>query len=499
LASSKKTSSRGGRKSTRAKKAAPKTAAAKAKAAAAKAAEATGLDDLTDGAAFEDAREELSDTAEAAKDAVTDKVDAAKDAVEDAEIVDASTDDITQSASDATDKAWEAVDETAKDASDFVSETASDAVEDIKDTAEPVQAEPAAIAAQPAAKSGGFMGMLTGGILAAVLGFGFAKYSETQGWFNFGAGGGADGSVQATIDAQTGEIDALKAQIEEISGLNTGLQTQLEAAVASAAEAQAQDAEAIAALREEFAALPSVTVDPEAMSDELRKTIDAQKEEMAALKAELAEIAGQKEEMAALQGELDKMAAFAQTQIAEAEAEVQTAAEAEAKAAEAEARAQARGALNVVRTSLADGAPFEAELAQVAAAVDVPEALQAVAADGVASENDLETGFETAARQALSASIKETTSDAPTDKLKSFFRNQLGTRSLAPREGDDPDAVLSRAQAAVKSGDIAAAVTELGQLPPTGQDAMSDWIQSAETRASALAAFEELSTALNEN
>ncbi|WP_408635231.1 COG4223 family protein, partial [Paracoccus binzhouensis] len=65
------------------------------------------------------------------------------------------------------------------------------------------------------------------------------------------------------------------------------------------------------------------------------------------------------------------------------------------------------------------------------------------------------------------------------DSIGTFLRVQTGARSVEPRQGDDPDAILSRADAAVKAGDIKGALAEIGSLPQPGQDAMADWTARA--------------------
>ena len=60
--------------------------------------------------------------------------------------------------------------------------------------------------------------------------------------------------------------------------------------------------------------------------------------------------------------------------------------------------------------------------------------------------------------------------------------------------GDDADAVLSRAGAAVAEGRIEAALTELSALPEAARDAMSDWIAGAQARVGAEAAVTRLQT-----
>ena len=76
--------------------------------------------------------------------------------------------------------------------------------------------------------------------------------------------------------------------------------------------------------------------------------------------------------------------------------------------------------------------------------------------------------------------------------IGNFLRVQTGARSVEPREGSDPDAVLSRADAAVKAGDIPGALSEIGALPQPGQDAMSGWSAQARTWVEANAALTAL-------
>ena len=64
------------------------------------------------------------------------------------------------------------------------------------------------------------------------------------------------------------------------------------------------------------------------------------------------------------------------------------------------------------------------------------------------------------------------------------------------KEGDSPDAVLSRAEASLGEGDLETALNELEALPPEGRAAMSDWLEQAELRLSVVTAIDEL-TATN--
>jgi hypothetical protein len=77
-----------------------------------------------------------------------------------------------------------------------------------------------------------------------------------------------------------------------------------------------------------------------------------------------------------------------------------------------------------------------------------------------------------------------------------FLTRSLGVRSVAPREGNDPDAVLSRAEAAVNAGDLSAALNELDTLPEEAQAVMADWRAAADARVSARTAADALAQRL---
>jgi len=104
-----------------------------------------------------------------------------------------------------------------------------------------------------------------------------------------------------------------------------------------------------------------------------------------------------------------------------------------------------------------------------------------------------------AARAALAASLTVDTDAGLLGRLGDFLKVQTGARSLTPKEGDDPDAVLSRAEQAMREGRVGDALELVGALPETGQAAMADWIQTAQLHADTMAAFDALTSALSPN
>jgi hypothetical protein len=83
------------------------------------------------------------------------------------------------------------------------------------------------------------------------------------------------------------------------------------------------------------------------------------------------------------------------------------------------------------------------------------------------------------------------------DRIGAFLLAQTGARSLEPREGADPDAILSRAEAALEGGDLETVLTEIATLPEAGQAALSDWVALAEQRLAATNALGALAQSLN--
>ncbi|EPX77380.1 COG4223 family protein [Litoreibacter arenae] len=356
---------------------------------------------------------------------------------------------------------------------EVVEEGASDDGEDAKPLHEPedkpaeepdaerASEEPAPVPPAPVTvveRRGGFWSALLGGILAAVIGFGGAIYFKAAEWPMFGAGGASD--LEGMIAQQSETIATLQAALDT---------------------AQASDAEARNAL--------SASIDElSARVDELPTTAS-----MEPLPADVqAKLDAQRAELEELEGTLEQMRALTQDQIASAQAMQES-------AAQAEARAKARGALNQLRTALNTGASYASVVPEIAAATDVPEVLAANAETGVPTAAALESQFADGARAALSASLKATAGDSTRDRLTFFLKDQLGARSLTPREGDDPDAVLSRAEAALKAGDIDGALALVETLPDAGKAELQDWAAAAATRRDALAAFDSLSDALNAN
>lgn len=159
-------------------------------------------------------------------------------------------------------------------------------------------------------------------------------------------------------------------------------------------------------------------------------------------------------------------------------------------------RSQANAAMAQINAALGAGEPFADALSalQSAVDVDVPQALSAAAANGAPSLTEIQEGVTDAARAGLSAARDET---AGTGGFAAFVQRQLGARSLAPQEGDSPDAVLSRVEDAVRRGDLPTALQEAEALPDSAKAAMAEWLTQTQTRSDVLQAAEAVNAQLN--
>ena len=165
---------------------------------------------------------------------------------------------------------------------------------------------------------------------------------------------------------------------------------------------------------------------------------------------------------------------------------------------EAIAAAQAasvRAALNRVATAVETGAPFDDALSDIGAA-DLPIALADAAENGVATTAQLTQDFPIVARSALATARAEGVSD-DAGGIGGFLRSQFDVRFTAPQAGAGPDAVLSRAEAAIKEGRVADALVELEALPEVASAEMTDWTARATQRADVLDAIVTLSETYN--
>ncbi|WP_342069346.1 COG4223 family protein [Yoonia algicola] len=309
---------------------------------------------------------------------------------------------------------------------------------------------------KPKTQNSGFFPLLLGGLLAGVIGFAVASLTTPA----------TDTTLMDQLSAQATQISALEQRIDAAPAVDL---SGIEAAQADLATQLSDVTNRI----DELEARPATTVISEAAGEGVSAEMDALREQIA------------------------EMTNAAQTELEEARAQ---AASIEENAAAAARKAAARAALSRVQTALESGAPIGAALGDLEAATteSAPAELLAVQ-DGVPTLANLQDQFPEVARAALATARSEGVSGEETTGFGAFLRNQLDVRSTTPREGDSADAILSRAEAAVRSGRLSDALAEISALPEVARAEMSDWLAQAEQRADAIAAVDILSTSLSDN
>lgn len=319
---------------------------------------------------------------------------------------------------------------------------------------------PAAPFAEPA-KSGSAMSAILGGLVAGAIGFGAAYFVLPK----------PDMTLPAKISAQASEITELRDQIAAVPAPD----------LSGVEAAQAATADAMVAADERITALET------RLNDLSNRAGDSGSVSTAAYEAELD----------ALRSEMENLRG---TAIAELESAREQAAEIENNAEAAARAATGRASLARIQSGMETGAPLGEALDDLAAALqaDVPAALTAVR-DGTPTLAALQSDFPALARAALATARAEGVSGEAEGGFASFLRNQFDVRSVAPKDGDGTDAILSRAEATLRHGRLTDALAEVGALPEVARAELSDWIALAEARADALAAAATMSTSLNDN
>lgn len=217
----------------------------------------------------------------------------------------------------------------------------------------------------------------------------------------------------------------------------------------------------------------------------------------AALADYQAEIVALREELSAQQAAIAEMVDAASVQLEQAQAQSQAF---EQTAAEAAQTAALRMALSKIQAALETGTPYQSAMTDLSSALDgsVPAAISSSASNGVPTLAKLQADFDPAADRALAVARAEGVDGEERTALGAFIRSQFDVRSVTPQEGNSVDAILSRAQAALNEARLTDALAEVRSLPEVARAELTDWISSAEARAAALAAVEELVFTLSE-
>lgn len=215
-------------------------------------------------------------------------------------------------------------------------------------------------------------------------------------------------------------------------------------------------------------------------------------EELSALRQRIAEMTSEAQAaLNAAQAEAASIARAAEEARLAAEADADAVrAEAEAREAELAVLAARQEALIDLKAAVETGAPFADLLEQLG---PVPAVLADSADAGVPTLQSLQQSFPNLARVALAQSETVPEDASAGERLSAFLKRRTNARSLTPQDGDSPDAILSRAEALLGTGDLGGALNELDSLPESGKSALADWLDQATTRTMATDAVAELS------
>ena len=155
----------------------------------------------------------------------------------------------------------------------------------------------------------------------------------------------------------------------------------------------------------------------------------------------------------------------------------------------------ARGILAQIRAAIDAGGPFDTAIKEFDEQVGqaIPNQLRSFAHEGVQTYQELREGFAEAARSALNAARDELSESEGFTGIGNYLRKQFQARSVTPKTGDDADAVLSRAEQALRENDLNGALNELDALPDAARDQMQPWIDQARERQGALEQLDILS------
>ncbi|MDG1431513.1 MAG: hypothetical protein P8L68_15040 [Paracoccaceae bacterium] len=335
--------------------------------------------------------------------------------------------------------------------------------------------EPKQELAKPAAKSSGLVSLLAGGVIAGAIGFGAATY------LNLGGSSQSDALIaelSSQVAAQSEAIDRLAAEVLRVEGLSdtTHITDQIDQL---SAELETIMSDRLAALPSQLDALSTSVVALETRLLDVEKRPMAEAISADAVNAYEAEMAALRAAIANHRTDIEAMAADARAMEASAKAEA--------------IKTEGTSWLTDISVAIANGASFAEPLNALAAeGVEIPDALTQFAESGLVTQSELVEQFPDAARLALNAVRTAETEGEATGGIMTFLQNQLGVRSISPRDGDSADAILSRAEAAVKSGDIETAISELAFLPESGATAMAEWVAHAHQRVAALAGRDAL-------
>lgn len=238
---------------------------------------------------------------------------------------------------------------------------------------------------------------------------------------------------------------------DELATLN-GRVSSIEAEQGAAASAPAASPETEAALADLAARVDALAAQPAASADDGSSARNA--DAIATLETQLEE--------------LRQLSAQTQAQLAEAQERIASLTTTTSEAAAAnDGAAQLPLIFSGLEIAFSTGRPFEAELSALRTALPqagIPESLSARAASGLPRPDSVKQRLAEVLPDMLAQRPLGTDGDWQQSTLD-WVRGVVAMRPTGEVEGDSPDAIIARFEAAVGRGDFTAAQAELAALP----------------------------------
>lgn len=152
-------------------------------------------------------------------------------------------------------------------------------------------------------------------------------------------------------------------------------------------------------------------------------------------------------------------------------------------------------AIGLLRQGADSGQPFAADLAMLKAlGLDGEDiaALEPLAKTGAPTIPALQAAFPSVIDAVIAATTAVDPDASFFDKVAALGSTLVTIRPTAPIEGDTPEAIVSRMQAAVNRADLATALDERDKLPAEGLAASASWAVAAADRVAIDAIIERL-------
>jgi hypothetical protein len=352
---------------------------------------------------------------------------------------------------------------------------------------------------------GGALALWAGPRLAPNLPSGMGSIAQ---WLTPGASLAEDqvaalrAEISATQSAPAAQLD--QAAIDELVA-NSSTTTELRDALAALAQrvdaaeqTPAVMSTRIDSLETRFAGVEAMltTIDTE-LRDLVTAGLALDSQAAADIAGYAATIEGLRAQIAAMDARLVDQAARIDTVTAEIQTEAQSAVE---SAAAAQAMSELQATLITLEAALGNGLPYRAEIDWIASSQnqEIPAPLAEHADTGITRMVHLRDTFPALAHDAIRTDLRAETGDTALGQFGAFLQAQVASRSLTPQEGTSTDAILSRAEDALRQGDLDLALRHMRTLSVVAREIYADWLALAQARQAALSGFEALKAALSE-